>query len=165
MSLLQEILGFVKKKVYTFIQDDDYFILARKERPKLYISFKPDMAAGLIKFKDYKNSLGYTEPELIIGTPGGVTNYTSEKNFVYLKYSGGNGIHTLYLPLAANSKNRSIRFICDDSLTANHEIYITPSGSDTIDGSASPRQVDRNYEGLTLWSDGTEWIVIQAKAH
>ena len=114
----------------------------------------------------------YLIPETIVGTAVGSTNLdTSPYNncgIIYLSYNqgSGTGVHNLTLPDATNLNNtyRLIRFTCDDSVDANHEIYLTPKAGQTIDGSASSFQIDRNYEGIMIWSDGSNWIRIQTKA-
>ena len=59
--------------------------------------------------------------------------------------------------------NRSIRIISDSSTDANHNIDIVPAGSETLDGGTTGFTINRSYEGLMVWSDGTEWFVIQSK--
>ena len=78
----------------------------------------------------------------------------------------GNGTYTLNLPTAASMIYRNVRVITDGTLAvgAADKINITPAGSETINGSAS-FQISKRYEGVSMWSSGTEWIIIQAKAH
>jgi hypothetical protein len=111
-----------------------------------------------------RNEVAKIIPLVITGTNGGGTIYANTSNFVYLKYdqTTGNGTHTITLPLVASSTNRSMRFFCDSSVNANHIIDIQARPSETIDG-APNFLINRNYEGVMLWCDGTEWIIIQAK--
>ena len=109
-------------------------------------------------------------PHILIGEPGGVTDYAVEdlpSNLVLLRWGqeGANGHHSVYLPPIDGNVFRSIRFITDSTVDANEQIWIYPQAGATIDGGVGPLQIDRFYEGLSLWNDGIEWYVIQAKAH
>lgn len=84
---------------------------------------------------------------------------------IHLTWSGATGNMTLTLPSANGSNtNRTIRFISDSSFTTNTRVYLTPAGSDTIDGSTDYYEINKAYEGIALWSDGSEWFIIQKKA-
>jgi hypothetical protein len=115
-----------------------------------------------------KNSegLAYLTPQLKTASSGDSSNISANYNLVLISWSGGNGIYTLMLPLAAAATNRVIRITTDGSLSsgAGDKINITASGSETIDGAAS-FQISKQYEGIAVYSTGSEWIVIQAKAH
>lgn len=109
-------------------------------------------------------------PHILIGEPDGVTDYAVEdlpSNLVLLRWGqeGVNGQHSVYLPHIDGNVFRSIRFITDSTVDANEQIWIYPQAGATIDGGVGPLQIDRFYEGLSLWNDGIEWYVIQAKAH
>jgi hypothetical protein len=109
-------------------------------------------------------------PHILIGEPGGVTDYAVEElpsNMVLLRWGqeGITGHHSVYLPPIDGNVFRSIRFITDSTVDANEQIWIYPQAGATIDGSVGPLQIDRFYEGLSIWNDGIEWYVIQAKAH
>ena len=111
-----------------------------------------------------RNEVAEIYPVTITGTAGGSQTYTDVSNFVYLKYdqTTGNGTHTITLPSVASSTNRSIRFFCNSSIDANHRVDIQAQPTQTIDG-GSNFLFNRNYEGVMMWCDGTEWIIIQAK--
>jgi len=83
-----------------------------------------------------------------------------------LSYSGPQGNMALTLPDAtdSNNVNRVIRFISDTTFTVNTQARLTPFGSQTIDGSTNYYTINKEYEGVTLWSNGTEWFIIQKKA-
>ena len=84
---------------------------------------------------------------------------------IHLTWSGGNGNMTLTLPSVNGSNtNRTIRFISDSTFNTNTRVYLTPAGSDTIDGSTDYYEINKAYEGIALWSDGSEWFIIQKKA-
>ena len=105
------------------------------------------------------------EPFRITGTNGDVIDYTQSNDFVTLSNSNG-GSWTLNLPSPVDQSFRTIRFISDDTTTGVSKIILDagtfiiqppggiPAGSNTFD-------IARKYEGVTLYSDGTQWIVIQ----
>jgi hypothetical protein len=81
-----------------------------------------------------------------------------------LTWSGESGNMTLYLPLAENNVNRAIRFISNGGFETNTRVHLTPSGSDTLDGSTNYYEINKEYEGIYVWSDGEQWFIIQKKA-
>jgi len=83
---------------------------------------------------------------------------------VKLTWSGENGNMTLNLPSASSSTNRAIRFISNGGFETNTRVYLTPIGGDTLDGSTDYYEINKTYEGIYVWSDGTEWFIIQKKA-
>ncbi|MGY8803977.1 MAG: hypothetical protein ACKVK6_07060, partial [bacterium] len=78
--------------------------------------------------------------------------------------TGGVENTTLNLPDATLNVNRLIRFLSDTTFNANTRVNITAINAQTIDGSTNAYVVNKEYEGVQLWSDGTEWFVIQKKA-
>lgn len=110
-------------------------------------------------------SNNYLVPAFINGTPGGTTSLTASAGIYKCMYSGVNGTHTVELPDATSVENtyRTIRFISDNSVTANDIVQLSGSLGQTIDGSAT-YDMDRNYEGIMIWSDGSNWFRIQSKA-
>lgn len=83
---------------------------------------------------------------------------------VKLTWSGASGNMTLNLPSASDNTNRAIRFISNGGFDTNTRVYLTPSGSDTLDGSTNYYEINKAYEGIYVWSDGSEWFIIQKKA-
>jgi hypothetical protein len=85
---------------------------------------------------------------------------------IRLTWDGANGNMSMFLPLAANNVNRMIRILSNGGFETNTRVQLTPSGSDTLDGAAAPSHIDINkaYEGITVWSSGDEWFIIQKKA-
>lgn len=85
---------------------------------------------------------------------------------IKLSWSGDNGTATLNLPDAtsSNSLNRFFRIITDGTVASAKKIDLTPTGGQTLDGSTSAYEVNSSYEGIAVWSDGTEWYIIQKKA-
>jgi hypothetical protein len=83
---------------------------------------------------------------------------------IKLTWSGINGTMTLNLPSAASSVNRTLRFASDGTFHSNTRVHLTPIGGDELDGSTNYYQINKAYEGIKIWSDGTEWFIIQKKA-
>lgn len=83
---------------------------------------------------------------------------------IRLTWSGDAGNMTLNLPSAASSVNRTIRFISNGGFNTNTRVYLTPIGGDTLDGSTDYYEINKEYEGIKIWSDGSEWFIIQKKA-
>jgi hypothetical protein len=79
-------------------------------------------------------------PYFQIATPGGSDTYTQSTAIPY----------------------RTIRFVNNSTITASDKIHITAPGTETIDGGAF-YLINKPYNGCAVWSDGVQWIVIQAK--
>lgn len=114
---------------------------------------------------DIKN---YLIPTHITVSSGQTVNLSDSQyaniKLVKLSWSGGAGNMTLNLPSASSSTNRAIRFISNGGFNTNTRVYLTPSGSDTLDGSTSFYEINKEYEGIYVWCDGSEWFIIQKKA-
>ena len=106
-------------------------------------------------------------PFFVTATPGGSLTYTEPNNTIDVSWSGGPGTYTITIPTAADSEYRLIRVVNDGTFPsgASHKVIILASGGGTIDGDVGGYEINKAYNGVTLWSNGTEWIVIQAKAH
>jgi hypothetical protein len=85
---------------------------------------------------------------------------------IKLSWTGASGTATYTLPDAtsSNSTNRVIRFISDSTFNTNTRVDITPASGQDLDGSTDAYTINKEYEGIALWSDGTEWFIIQKKA-
>jgi len=83
---------------------------------------------------------------------------------IKLTWSGSSGTAIYTLPSASDSTNRKIRFISDSTFNSNTHVDITPALGDNLDGSTNAYRINKDYEGIAIWSDGTEWFVIQKKA-
>ena len=105
-------------------------------------------------------------PYVTTATPGGSETYTALNNIVKIGWSGGNGIYVINLPSASAIPYRNIRFVTNSTFPngASDKVQITAQAGETIDGAAF-FEISKVYEGVSIWSNGTEWIVIQAKAH
>lgn len=111
-------------------------------------------------------SNAYLIPNIIRGGENTTTAVTSSGVIFKLEYTSSvNGTHTVELPDASTPENtyRKLRFISDDSVSANDTFTISGSNGQLIEGSAT-YIVDRSYEGVMLWSDGSSWFRIQSKA-
>jgi hypothetical protein len=103
------------------------------------------------------------EPEFMTVGPGGSSTITTSKNLVDLTWVGSSGTHDLTLPSAAAIPYRVLRIVNDGTVTAQDKVDVYAPGSETIDGQASYR-INKVYNGIAVWSDGNNWIVIQAKS-
>jgi hypothetical protein len=123
------------------------------------INFNETAAGG-------NEGLAYLTPQLLTASDLGTGAIDPNYNLVLLSWTGGNGVYTLNLPLASANTNRLIRITTDGSLSggAGDKIDITATGGETIDGNTS-FQISKRYEGLAVFSTGSEWIIVQAKAH
>ncbi|MCP4970960.1 MAG: hypothetical protein GY932_10240 [Arcobacter sp.] len=102
-------------------------------------------------------------PYFQIATPGGSATYTQSNNIVDFDWSGGSGTYEYILPSATAIPYRKIRFVNNSTVSASNKIHITAPGTETIDGGAF-YEINKAYNGCAVWSDGAQWIVIQAKA-
>tara|TARA_R110000868_G_scaffold253613_1_gene510227 strand:+ start:477 stop:926 length:450 start_codon:yes stop_codon:yes gene_type:complete len=80
-----------------------------------------------------------------------------------LSWSGASGTQILNLPSASSHTNRVIRFLSNTGYANATRTELTPIGSETLDGSVSPYVINKEYEGIQVWSDGAEWFIIQKK--
>lgn len=107
-------------------------------------------------------------PFQVTASAGGSSTYSANNNIVEFSWDNvnGNGIYVLTIPSAATIPYRNIRFVTNSTFPngASDKVEITAQAGETIDGAAF-FEISKQYEGVSLWSNGTEWIVIQAKAH
>jgi len=89
-----------------------------------------------------------------------------EAELIVLSWVGENGRATLTLPDVTLDKNlnRTKRIITDSSFSNSTHVDLTPYGSQTLDGSNDAFDLNRAYEGIKVWGNGTEWFIIQQKA-
>ena len=121
----------------------------------------------LEEFEKYiESKLNSLPPFFITATPGGSSSYSDDKNIIYLSWSGASGVYDLTLPSAADIPYRKIQIISDGTLAANDKVHVLAPVGESIDGSPNPGfyTLNKPYNGVTVWSDGTQWIVIQAKS-
>jgi hypothetical protein len=120
---------------------------------------------ALSDLSDYVTSTSITKliPYFQLATPGGSDTYTQSNNIVDFDWSGGSGTYEYILPSATAIPYRTIRFVNNSTISASDKIHITAPGTETIDGGAF-YSINKPYNGCAVWSDGVQWIVIQAKA-
>jgi len=96
---------------------------------------------------------------------GQVTNLPQDTpELVKITWTGLNGTATLRLPLAANFANKYVKIIADSSFNptvvpSNLQIETSVGSGETIDGLGS-YTISNQYEGVTLWCDGTEYFIL-----
>ena len=93
----------------------------------------------------------------------------NDSSFIKLTWSGSTGTCNVNLPdcTAAENVNRIIGFISDGTFTSATHADLRPlNGSgQSLDGSTTQAyRINKDYEGIRVWSDGTEWFIIQKKA-
>lgn len=127
--------------------------------------------------KDYKSlgtheTVGATKltPAFFSGSAGVSYLLTGSSydnvSLVKLDFTGSvNGTATCLLPDATLDQHtyRSIRFFTSASVDNQKIFKVKPSGSQLLDGDNAGQDLNRSYEGIMVWSDGTEWYKIQAK--
>ena len=102
------------------------------------------------------------EPEFITATPGGSVQVLTTKNIIDLTWSGGAGTFDLILPSATDIPYRFLRIVNDATVVASDKVHVVAPASETIDGTAF-YVINKPYNGVAVWSDGNNWVVIQAK--
>jgi len=87
-------------------------------------------------------------------------------SMIRIDWSGATGTMNLYLPDATAAVNtyRALRFITDSTFSTSTRAELTPLAGQTLDGSAGSYTINKEYEGIMVWSDGAEWYRIQTKA-
>ena len=95
----------------------------------------------------------------------GVSTYDNTRMFKF-SWTGGNGTAIYTLPDATTNENRIIRFVADSTFTTSKHVDITPINGQTIDGGASSNRyrINKDYEGIAIWSEGVDWFIIQKQA-
>ena len=88
----------------------------------------------------------------------------SDSMLIRLSWSGANGTMTLNLPSASDNTNRLMRFISNGGFNNATRVELTPINSETLDGSTNNYVINKEFEGIQVWSDGVEWFIIQKKA-
>ena len=100
---------------------------------------------------------------------GQVVNLAADTNkLVTVNWTGTFGTGTLRLPTAANFTNKTMQILAAngfDPQTIPSNLNITTSfgSGETIDGQGSYTGITKLYDTVTLWSNGTEWFVLQVK--
>ena len=93
----------------------------------------------------------------------GSSEYDTDYNMVDIDWTGGPGTYVLNIPSATEIPYRVIRVSNNATVGANDKIHVTPPIGETIDGAAF-YNIQKPFNGISVWSDGTRWVVIQAKS-
>ena len=124
---------------------------------------------AVTKQSTIQNIVNYIVPTSLTVTEGTTVNLSDSayatSELIELSWSGANGTMILNLPLASSNVNRVMRFISNTGFGAGTQnADLTPQGGDTLDGSTNRYRINKAYEGIQVWSNGTEWFIIQKKA-
>jgi hypothetical protein len=124
--------------------------------------------SGTTKQMTLSQVLNYIVPVSLTMALGDTINLSDSTydttELIRLHWSGENGTATLNLPDATLNENRVMRFISNGGFAVATRVELTPILGQTIDGSTSPYVINKEYEGIQVWSDGVEWFIIQKKA-
>jgi len=131
----------------------------------------PVVQSSETKYSTIKDIVNYLVPTtLTVSVAGGTIDLGSstydDAELIVLSWSGATGTIELTLPDATttNSTNRIIRIISDSTFTTSTHADLTPASGQNLDGATDAYRINKAYEGITVWSNGTEWFIIQAKA-
>jgi len=123
---------------------------------------------GITKQSTVQNIVNYIVPTSLTVSEGTTVNLSDSayatSELIELSWSGATGTMILNLPIAASNVNRVMRFISNTGFSASTHADLTPQGGDTLDGSTNKYRINKAYEGIQVWSNGTEWFIIQKKA-
>ena len=123
---------------------------------------------AVTKQSTVKNIVNYIVPTSLTVSEGTTVNLSDSayatSELIELSWSGATGTMILNLPIAASNVNRVMRFISNTGFAASTHADLTPQGGDTLDGSTNKYRINKAYEGIQVWSNGTEWFIIQKKA-
>jgi len=114
--------------------------------------------------------VNHLEPTTLSVVAGGTYDLGDEAydeaELIVLSWVGGNGTATITLPdvTLAKNLNRAKRIITDSTFHNSTHANLTPFGSQTLDGANDAFDLNREYEGIKVWGNGTEWFIIQQKA-
>lgn len=103
-------------------------------------------------------------PFLLTAQKDGASTYSDSNNTIYASWTGSSGTYHFTLPSAVSNAYRVIRIINNGTVTANNKIHVVAPGSEKIDG-LDEYVLNKSYSGVQAWSDGSNWIIIQAKSH
>jgi len=130
------------------------------------------VSSSIEVYNQNNNNNSYIVPTKLTVEEGDVINLSDltyqNTTMIEISWSGATGTDVIMnLPDATtdNNTNRVIRFISNSTfLNASHHVDLTPTGGQTLDGVTSPYTINKSYEGIMVWSDGIEWLIIQQKA-
>lgn len=87
-------------------------------------------------------------------------------DIIKFSWTGDNGTAVWTLPDATSdvNTNRFIRFIADGTFSSSKHVDLTPRSGQELDGATTKYRINKSFEGIAIWSDGTEWYIVQKKA-
>jgi len=147
--------------VKTDVNAKDYLIGTDGVTTNPSLQTKVFTLADIAKFVQNQTTVDTSNPFLVTASSGGSSSYSSSKNTIYATWTGSNGTYELILPSATSTPYRIIRLVTDGTLNASDKIHVLGPGTETVNG-ASFYNVNKPYNGAQFWSDGSNWIVIQA---
>ena len=109
------------------------------------------------------NSITRIIPYFLQASPSGSSDYDTDYNMVDIDWVGGSGTYVLNIPSAVANQYRVIRVSNNATVGAQDKVHVTPPLGETIDGAAF-YNIQKPFNGISVWSDGTRWVVIQAKS-
>ena len=109
------------------------------------------------------NSITRIIPYFLQAFASGSSDYDTDYNMVDIDWTGGPGTYVLNIPSAVANPYRVIRVSNNATVGANDKIHVTPPIGETIDGAAF-YNIQKPFNGISAWSDGSRWVVIQAKS-
>lgn len=130
----------------------------------------PVVQSSTTKYSHIHDIVNYIVPTNLTVSDGDSVDLDSstydDSEMIRLSWSGATGSMTLTLPdaTATNNTNRIMRFISNGGFSVSTRVDLTPASGQTLDGSTDAYVINKEYEGITVWSDGTEWFIIQKKA-
>lgn len=109
------------------------------------------------------NSISRIIPYFLQAFSSGSSDYDTAYNMVDIDWVGASGTYVLNIPSAVANPYRVIRVSNNATVGAQDKVHVTPPLGETIDGAAF-YNIQKPFNGISAWSDGTRWIVIQAKS-
>jgi len=123
---------------------------------------------GSTKRTTVNTTKNYIVPTTLTVSDGQTINLSDigyqSAEMIRLTWSGANGTMVLNLPDATQNVNRLLRFLSNGGFATATRVELTPILSQTLDGSTTAYVINKEFEGIQLWSDGIEWFIIQKKA-
>ena len=123
---------------------------------------------GSTKRTTVNTTKNYIVPTTLTVSDGQTINLSDigyqSAEMIRLTWSGANGTMVLNLPDATQNVNRLLRFLSNGGFATATRVELTPILSQTLDGNTTAYVINKEFEGIQLWSDGIEWFIIQKKA-
>jgi hypothetical protein len=96
-----------------------------------------------------------------VATAGGVESLVGNTDTFLSNYtwSGSNGNYTVILPDASVNEGRWLQFMTDGTFNGSTNLNLTPSGSQTINGSPE-FGINQDFKGASVISNGSNWVVV-----